>query len=140
MSTRNGAAVRFIEEFARNSAEGRIGKLMAQFAESFLYAGPQGSQWVRASDFALALPKRKELFDSAGHKSTELSDAQETWLDGRYALVRTRWRFAFQRGLPESAIIETESSFLVDVGAEPFRILTYLSHQDIVEMLRQRDS
>lgn len=140
MSTRDGAAVRFIREFARSSAEGKIGELVAQFAESFLYAGPQGSQWVRASDFALALPKRKALFDSFGHKSTQLSDVQETWLDGRYALVRTRWQFAFANGSPEREIIETESSFLVDAGAEPFRILSYLSHQDIVEMLRQRAS
>ncbi|HEX8712870.1 MAG TPA: hypothetical protein VF730_13415 [Terracidiphilus sp.] len=137
MHKRDGAAVRFIQAFARNSAEGNFVELVAQFAESFLFAGTQGSQWVRASDFAMALPKRKQIFAGFGHKSTELADAQEKWLDTRYALVRTRWRFSFDRGQNGPETLETESSFVVDAGAEPFRILVYMPHHDIVEMLRQ---
>ena len=107
MRTRDGAAARFIEDFARNSREGKGAELIAQLGESFLFAGAQGCQWVRAGDFALALPKRKEIFEAAGHRWTELVDAEETWLGERYALVRTRWRFVFERA-PES--METESS------------------------------
>ena len=138
MELKEGAGVRFMQTFARNSAEGNGAELVAQFADSFLYAGPAGNKWVRAGDFALALPKRKQVFEQAGHRSTELIDAQEFWLGERYVLVRTRWRFAFE--LPPSApyTLDTESSFLVDAGAEPFRILVYVAHQDIVEMMRER--
>ncbi|HEV2134390.1 MAG TPA: hypothetical protein VGR47_09005 [Terracidiphilus sp.] len=138
MELKNGAGVRFIEAFARNSADGCIAELITQFCEQFLYAGPAGSQWVGAGDFALALPKRKQIFEQAGHRSTELAGAQELWLGERYVLVRTRWRFAFELDTKAPYTLETESDFVVDAGAEPFRILVYLAHQDIVEMLRRR--
>lgn len=137
MHTKGGAATRFVQEFARNSAEGNLAALVAQFADTFLYAGPQGSQWVRTEDFVLALPKRKETFESFGHKRTELVEVQETWLDDRYTMVRTRWRFIFERESRGSENLETESSFLVDAGAEAFRILAYIPHQDIMQMLAQ---
>ena len=137
MGTKNGAGVRFIQTFARNSTEGNASELIAQFAESFLYAGPAGSQWVRGSDFALALPKRKQIFEQFGHRSTELSDAQEQWLGDRYVLIRTRWRFTFAPASSAPYMLDTQSDFLVDAGAEAFRILVYVAHQDIVETLRQ---
>jgi hypothetical protein len=138
MELKNGAGVRFIQTFARNNAEGNSAELIAQFAEGFLYAGPAGSQWVCADEFALALSKRKQVFEEAGHRSTELADAQELWLGDRYVLVRTRWRFAFELEGDAPYTLDTESSFVVDAGAEPFRILVYLAQQDIVEMLMRR--
>lgn len=138
MSTKDGAGVRFIQAFARNSAESNISELVGQFAESFLFAGPTGNQWVRACDFALALPKRKQVFEQFGHRLTELIDVQEMWLGERYVLVRSRWRFTFERSGQAVESLENESSFLVDAGAEPFRILVYVAHKDILELLQER--
>lgn len=138
MHTKGGAAARFIQTFARLSAEANAVGLIAQFADSFLYAGPQGSQWMPARDFALALPRRKQVFEQFGHRSTELADVEEFWLGDRYVLARTRWRFTCEHGGQTRQMLDTASSFLIDAGAEPFRILLYVAHQDILEMLRQR--
>ena len=138
MDTRDGASARFIQTFARNTAEGKAAELIAQFADSFLFAGPAGSQWVRACDFAMALPKRRQFFEKFGHRATELADVRETRLDDRYALVHSRWRFTFEPAENAPFTLDTESSFLVDAGAEPFRILMYLAHEDILEILQKR--
>ena len=138
MDTKDGAGARFIQTFARNTAEGKGAELIAQFADSFLYAGPAGSQLVRACDFALALPKRKQIFEQFGYRSTGLADVRETMLDDRYALVHSRWRFTFAPAQGMAYTLDTESSFLVDTGAEPFRILVYVAHQDILEILQKR--
>jgi hypothetical protein len=33
--------------------------------------------------------------------------------------------------------VEVESTYLVDAGAEPYRFLVYLAHQDIMERLKE---
>lgn len=138
METKQGKGSRFIHRFAQNSAEGNAHELIGQFADSFLYAGPAGNRWLRAADFALALPKRKQLFEEMGHRSTELMEASEIWLGESYVLVRSRWCFVFDPIGRAAEILETESSFLLDAGAEPFRILVYVPNLDPLEALRER--
>jgi len=127
----------FFDEYAHHTEEGNIPELAACFADSFLAAGPQGARPVRASDFALALPKRYKVFESMGCRSTELTGLQENRLDSRYVSARTQWRLTFERPGMEALPIEVESTYLVDTGTEPFRILVYLAHSDIMEILKQ---
>jgi hypothetical protein len=127
-----------IEEFfltyQHDSDSGDIPILVAHFAETFLAAGPQGAQPVRAADFALALPKRKQLFDAIGRQSTALVSVQPIPLDSRYTLARTRWRLTFAR--PNPLTIHVTSDFLIDTGGDRFKILLYLANQDIMQVLR----
>ncbi len=133
-----GTAIgRFVREYARHTDEGNVPQLIACFADVFLAGGPKGAQPVRASDFALALPKRYKLFESMGCRSTELTGLQENWLDSRYVAARTQWRLTFERPGNEPLPIVVESTYLVDAGSEPFRILVYLAHSDIMEILKQ---
>ncbi len=129
---------RFFEEYAFHTDKGNVPELIAFFADVFLAAGLQGEKPVRASDFALALPKRYKLFESMGCRSTELTSLQQTWLDARYVLARTGWRLTFERPSAEPEHVLVESTFLIDAGSETFRILLYLAHSDIMEILKQR--
>jgi hypothetical protein len=128
----------FLSAYAQHTAASNIPGLIAQFADTFLVAGPTGSQCVRSADFARALPRRAELFASLGCQPAELISAEESPLDTRYALVRTTWRFTFVRPQHATEIIDSESIFLIDTGSDPFRILLYLSPRDIMETIRQR--
>jgi hypothetical protein len=128
---------RFIREYAHHSDKGNVPELIACFADVFLAAGQQGAKPVRASDFALALPKRYKLFESMGCRSTELTGLHENWLDTRHVSVRTEWRLTFVRPSSQPLPIEVESTYLVDAGVAPFRILVYLAHSDIMEILMQ---
>lgn len=133
----------FLHAFAADSAANNLPATIAHFADTFLAAGPDGAQPVRASDFALVLHKRKQLFDSCGHQSTELLSVTPTPMDARYFLAHTEWRMRFERpDLPRYDAL-VHSTFLVDTGlpgSRPpsFRIVVYLAHQDILADLREK--
>ena len=137
METTKSAVVRFLYDYARHTDLGNIPGLVACFAETFVAGGPQGAQAVRASDFALALPKRYQLFAQMGCRRTELIGIEERRLDGRYVSARTRWRLTFERAGYEPLPLEVESTYLLDCGGEPMRIHVYLAHDDIMEILKE---
>ncbi len=128
---------RFFAAYAQHTDTENIPGIIACYAEVFLAGGPQGAQPVRAADFALALPKRYKVFANMGCRATELIGLQENWLDTRYVSVRTQWRLTFERPGVERLPIVVESTHLVDAGDEPFRILVYLAHADIMEVLKR---
>lgn len=126
----------FFATFQHNTAHGSAADTLAQFADTFLAAGPDGAKAVPASLFAPAIAKRKELFDRLGCRSTELVSLEETTLDARYTLARTRWQMTFIRPQLPDEQLTADSTFLVDTQSQ--RILLYLAHQDIFALLRQR--
>ena len=95
MQPSNDAIETFFREFEQRSDRGDIPALLPQFADTFMAAGPQGAQCIRSADFALALPKRKQFFDSLGCRSTALVSLDYNRLDVRYVLAKTRWRMTF---------------------------------------------
>jgi hypothetical protein len=132
-----------IEQFFKcneaNSANRDIPALVAQFADVFMAAGPQGTQAVKASDFALALPRRFQLFESHGSKSTTLVSLRESRLSARFIMAETRWSMVFARNEGREEQIFADSVFIVDTGAEPFKIVFYLSKEDPRALLRSRE-
>lgn len=129
---------RFFERYTHLNESGEMARVAEQFADVFMAAGPQGSQCVKAAEFAVALPKRKELFRRLGSRATTLVALEEQALDARYVLVKTRWRMEFEREGRTREDVIVESTFLVDCGTEPLRIVLYLAHQDIMAVLRER--
>jgi hypothetical protein len=128
---------RFFETYAHLSSSDNIPAIVTQFADTFLAASPTGVSPVRASDFAVALPKRKQLFESLGCRSTAFVSLHETPLDARFTLARTEWRLTFARPSGNEDLL-VDSTFLVDTGTEPFCIALYLAHQDIMAVLKDK--
>jgi len=137
------AVSRFLTLYACETADGKLPAVVSHFADTFLLAGPSGSQIVSKSDFAAALPRRKALFHQLGSLPTQLTAVQETPLDSRYVLARTTWRFSFKRENTAAQQFDTDSTFLIDTGLpntpeRDYKILLYLPHQDILQTLRDR--
>jgi hypothetical protein len=128
----------FFRAYERNINSGDIAALVSQFADVFFAVSPQGTQPVRASDFAVALPKRKQFFDSLGCQSTSLVTVSPTSLDTRYILTRTQWQMTFgcSRGEPKKILVD--SHFIIDTGGDAFKIIFYLASRDIMEILKER--
>lgn len=129
---------RFFQTFSELSSSGDIPAIVAQFADPFLAAGPQGAKCVRAADFAPALPGRKQFFDNLGCQSTSLVSVEEIPLDARYVLAKTRWRMVIAPQQGESQEIFGDTAYLVDAGEKDFKILLYLASHDFMEELKQR--
>jgi hypothetical protein len=133
------AVARFFQLYAKKTREDNIPALVSQFADPFVSADPHGTRCVRVDDFAAALPKRKLLFDRLGCKPAVLVSLHETQLDARYVLAKTTWRFDFARETSgELEQVLADSTFLVDTGEEEFKIVMYMAHQDIMQVLRDR--
>ena len=133
------AVGRFFQLYAQKSSQDDIPALVSQFTDPFISADPHGTHCVRVEDFAAALPRRKFLFDRLGCKPAVLTSLHETQLDARYVLAKTTWRFEFAReNSRESEEILADSTFLVDTGEEEFKIVMYMAHQDIMQVLRDR--
>jgi hypothetical protein len=128
----------FFSAFARKSDSNNIQAQVAQFADTFLAAGPQGAKGVSSADFALAVSKRKQLFESLGCQSTTLVSLDEIPLDARYVLARTRWQMTFSRPNADPECVTADSTFIVDTAMDEFKIVLYLANQDIMQVLKER--
>ena len=137
-TTPQTAIGRFFSTFQRASADGDMPALTNLFADTFLAAGPQGAKCIPASVFAPAVASRKQLFDRLGCRPADLIYVTPTPLDSRYTLVRTEWRFVFEPSGRQPITIPVESTYLLDTEAEPYRILAYIAHHDIMTILRDR--
>jgi|HubBroStandDraft_4_1064222.scaffolds.fasta_scaffold252506_2 hypothetical protein len=127
---------RFFHNFERLNAGDDIPAQVAQFADMFIAANPQGAQCIRAEDFARALPKRIQLVQSLGGQSTSLVSVSETKLDERFAMAETRWRMTFRReGAPAREAL-ADSLYILDMGGETPKIVFYLAHQEFMAMLK----
>jgi hypothetical protein len=139
MIQRETAVGRFFQLYAQKTSKDDIPSLVSLFADPFLSADPHGTHCVGIDAFAAALPKRKLLFDRLGCKPAVLMSLQETQLDERYVLAKTTWRFEFVRANQgENEVVLADSTFLIDTGKEEFKIVMYMAHQDIMQVLRDR--
>ncbi len=136
MQDKQTAVESFFRQFELNNNSGDFSAAVSQFADIFMAAGPQGAQCVKASDFALALPKRKQLFASFGCESMQLVSVDARSLGDRYQMAHTRWKVNFTNDGPSTAAIFVDSTFVIDTTEG--RIVLYLAHQDILAIFKER--
>ena len=127
----------FLRTFERSETREEVSTLASCYAETFFVAGPDGSRAVRREDFALALPRRKKMFDEMGCRWSKLDSAVVTRLGDRYAMAQTTWKMGFERGEGPITEIEVGSTFILDTKDE-LKVVVYLSHQDIGTVVRER--
>jgi hypothetical protein len=127
----------FLRAFEHTGKQHDVAALVSRFADTFLVAGPDGARVVKASDFALVLPKRQQMFEQMGHRSTKLESAVVTNLDGRYVMAETKWLMTFAHGEGQLTDVLVGSTYVLDTKDE-LKILFYLTHQDIMTVLRER--
>ena len=135
MDDTSTAVESFFRRFDTNNSKSDFSAAVSQFADTFMAAGPQGAQCVKASDFALALPKRKQLFASFGYESMQLDSVEAHSLGDRYSMAHTRWRVRFTHDGPSTPAVFVESTYVVDRAEE--RIVLYLAHQDVMTILKE---
>src|SRR5579864_5807904 len=128
----------FFRTFETNTMNDDIQATVSQFADVFMAAGPQGAQAVRATDFAAALPKRKQMFAALGCRSTELVGLTENRLDARFVIASTRWKMTFVRPGSQPQDVLAESVYIVDTHGDEPKIVFYLANQDLMQVLRER--
>jgi len=126
----------FFKTYEQNISTGNIPALLAQFADPFLAAIPQGARVVSAADYAKALPVRHELFHRLGCRSTSLVDLHPIPLSSRFTLALTKWRMVFDGTESGPRELSIDTAFIVDTGTGAPQIVLYLPNEDIMEVLK----
>ena len=128
----------FFRQLERETAEGNFAALAERFAEQFMAASPSGPKIAPRSVFVEGMPERKDMFDKLGAKPARLVSLETSVLDARYALAKGHWLLEFAReGQPPQKVL-ADSTYVVDTVAEPFRIILYMTSQDLPKVLVER--
>ncbi len=128
----------FFERFQSFSAAADTDGLAAMYAATIMIAGPRGTMTISPADIMGAIPKRKQMIESAGHRATTLIEFNEESLTERYSLVRTQWRWDFAPSSADAFSVTLPTTFIVDRGGDAPRIVVYINDHDITAALRER--
>lgn len=126
----------FFEEYERAISTSDAPKMAAQYADVFLFGGPQGVQCVKKDEFLKVLPRRKEYFSSMGLLSSKVTSVDEISLDTRYLLARTGWKMVFSQpaGMRE---IEASATYVLEQKDGRLAIVFQIDHQDLAAKVKE---
>ena len=130
---------KFFEDYERSLAQPGVDGAAASYADSFLFAGPQGATAVPKAGFLKVLPKRSEFFKAAGLVSSKIQSLEETRLDYSYLLVRAVWVMTFEKDPGHPTVIEAATTYILYHRENSVQIVFQLDHQDLAKMVQESD-
>jgi hypothetical protein len=127
---------RFFNDYAKAIDPMDLAFLGSAYGESFLFAGPSGTQTVKRDDFLKVLPKRQAFFATVGLTSTIVESLEETRLDDNYVMVKARWRMRFEKGGERPVLDESSATYVLRREQHSMHIVFQLDHQDLAQRVR----
>jgi len=132
------AVQEFFDQYARSRAAMDIDRLVSQYADPCMFAGPDGARVADKHAITEGFPKALELLKSVGHTSTTLASLGETRIDEQYAMVRARLVWRFEKGSAPPIDVNVDSTFMVHIKGGVPRIVFQHEHEDFWQALRTR--
>lgn len=122
------------EQVTQTPGSDRVSRL---YAESFLFAGPDGARTLSRDELRKVAPKREGYFKTLGLTASRIVDLQEQALDERYSLVRAEWRMTFTSPDTDPRDVTLAATYLLSDTPDGPRIVLQIDHQDFVERVRE---
>ena len=127
----------FFDQFESNLGGSDPAAIAAQYGESFMFAGPQGTQAVRRDDFVKVLPKRQGFFKSVGLRTSRVVALEEAGFDGRCVLVKAQWRMQFGSAAAPISDLDLFATYLLQQQPDGLRIVFQLDHDDLAKRVQE---
>ena len=121
----------FFKQYEKAISESDVSVIAAQYADAFMFGGPQGVRSINKDDFLKVVPRRREYFASIGLLESKLTSIDETSLDSKYLLARTVWRMTFERSAGFKSEIVASATYILERAGEKFVIVFQIDHQDL---------
>jgi hypothetical protein len=135
------AAVRvFFDTYDAVSRGEDLSGLRDLFAPSFIAGSPSGAFVVTVDMMIAAATARRERTAGLGHDGGRLIHLETTWLGDSYCLATATWELAFTPPGRQQVALEARSDFVLHVGSQGPRVVTYLARQDLDEELTRLES
>ena len=112
-------------------------EIAAQYGDSFMFAGPHGSQAVRKEDFLKVLPKREGFFKSIGLSSTTVLAVATTPLADNYLLAKVTWQMRFEKEGAQPILDENLATYILQQQEDGLKIVFQLDHQDLMQRVAE---
>ena len=127
----------FFDRYESNIGASEPAAIAAQYGDSFLFAGPQGTQAVRREDFVKVLPKRYGFFKSVGLRSSTVVALEEASFDDRCVLVKAQWRMQFGSAAAPVSDLDVFATYLLQQQPDGLRIVFQLDHDDLAKRVQE---
>jgi len=127
----------FFDQYELNIRASDPAALAAQYGESFVFAGPQGTQAVNRDDFVKVLPKRQGFFKSLGLRSSTVVALEETSFDDCCVLVKAQWRLKFEPTAMPASDLDVSAIYLLQQDPDGLRIVFQRDYDDLSKRVRE---
>src|SRR5262245_44450858 len=127
----------FFDKYESNIGGSDLAAIAAQYGESFVFSGPQGTQTVRRDDFVKVLPKRQYFFKSIGLRSSRVVALEEASVDDRCVLVKAQWRLQFGTTAAPTSVLDVSATYLLQQQPDGLRIVFQLDHDDLTKRVQE---
>ncbi len=127
----------FFDRFERAGESLDLDVIASEYADSFMFAGPDGVRVVEKQKLLAALPQRQAFFKAAGHQSTRIISLDETRLDDHYVMVRVQFLMRFERAGGRPIDVRTGSTSILYIEDGAARIVFHLEHEDLSQALQE---
>jgi len=127
----------FFDQYEMNIGGSDPAVIAAQYGESFVFAGPQGTQAVKRDDFVKVLPKRQGFFKSVGLRSSTVVALEETPVDDCCVLVKAQWRLRFEPAARPASDLDVSAMYLLQQYPDGLRIVFQRDYDDLTRRVQE---
>src|SRR5262245_53045126 len=127
----------FFDQYELNIGGADPAAIAAQYGESFVFAGPQGTQAVKRDDFVRDLPKRQGFFKSIGLRSSTAVALEETRVDDCCVLVKAQWRIRFEPTAMPAFDIDVSAIYLLQQYPDGLKIVFQRDYDDLTKRVQE---
>ena len=138
MHTASHIVREFFERYERSRNTMDASLIDEQYPDAFTFAGPAGARIAEKQAVMASLSKGHQFFNAIGHRSTTLTWLTEMALDERYALVRAKFVWRFEKPSAQPIDVEVDSTFILFIKDAVVRIVFQHEHEDFQQVLRAR--
>ena len=126
----------FFVKYEKANSSSDVSAIGNLYAETFMFAGPNGAQAVRREDFLKVVPRIKAHYASMGVSETELHSMEMSTLDSKYVLATVVWRIKF-RDSPGNGYVDASATYvLAREEGDALSIVFQLDHQDLASIVK----
>jgi hypothetical protein len=128
----------FVEQYVRTGNTLDLDAIASEYADLFMFAGPNGTRIIEKQKLLAALPGRQEFFKALGHQSTKVLSLDETLLDAHYAMVRVQFLMRFEKASAQPVDAKLDSTFILYLQDDAPKIVFHIEHEDLQQAMQDR--
>lgn len=131
----------FFEQYQTATASSDLATIGRLYADTFMFAGPNGTQAVNKQDFLKIVPKMKAHFAAMGLSETTLQSVEATSIDSKYLLAKVGWKMTVRRDIGSAAQVNAFATYVLErKNGDTFWIVLQIDHQDLAAVIRSTQS